>query len=66
MENVTSTFISYVMAQKVNKNDVNGKNGHGIESKQTKRQLDLPHVAILHDSVLNGVQGEKIGLILWV
>ena len=32
----------------------------------TKRQSDLPLVAILHDSVLNGVQGGKIRTILWI
>ena len=42
-----------------NNNDVNRKKKeHGTESKETKRQSDLPVVAILHDSVLNGVQGK--------
>ena len=37
-----------------NKNDVNRKKKeYGTESKETKRQSDLPLVAILHDSVLN-------------
>ena len=45
-----------------NKNDVNRKKKeHGTESKETKRQSDLPLVAILHDSVLNGVQGKRLG-----
>ena len=33
---------------------------HGTESNETKRQSDLPLVAILHDSVLNGVQGKRL------
>ena len=50
-----------------NNNDVNRKKKeHGTESKETKRQSDMPLVAILHDSVLNGVQGKKIGTILWI
>jgi len=45
-----------------NKNDVNRKKKErGTESKETKRQSDLPLVAILHDSVLNGVQGKRLG-----
>ena len=45
-----------------NKNDVNRKKKeYGTESKETKRQPDLPLVAILHDSVLNGVQGKRLG-----
>ena len=49
-----------------NKNDVNRKKKeYGTESKETKRQSDLPLVAILHDSVLNGVQGKRLGL-LWI
>ena len=45
-----------------NKNDVNRKKKeYGTESKETKRQSDLPLVAILHDSVLNGVQGKRLG-----
>ena len=43
-------------------NNVNRKKKeHGTESKETKRQSDLPVVAILHDSVLNGVQGKRLG-----
>jgi len=46
-----------------NNNDVNRKKKeHGIESKETKRLSDLPLVAILHDSVLNGVQGKRLGI----
>ena len=45
-----------------NNNDVNRKKKeHGIKPKETKRQSDLPLVAILHDSVLNGVQGKRLG-----
>ena len=45
-----------------NNNDVNRKKKeHGTESKETKRQSDMPLVAILHDSVLNGVQGKRLG-----
>ena len=43
-------------------NDVNRKKKeHGTESKETKRQSGLPLVDILHDSVLNGVQGKRLG-----
>ena len=45
-----------------NNNDVNRKKKeHGTESKETKRQSALPLVAILHDSILNGVQGKRLG-----
>ena len=45
-----------------NKNDVNRKKKeHGTESKETKRQSDRPLVAILHDFVLNGMQGKRLG-----
>ena len=49
-----------------NNNDVNGKKKkkkkeHGVKPTVTKRQSDLPLVAILHDSVLNGVQGKRLG-----
>ena len=44
-----------------NNSDVNSKKKeHGTESKETKRQSDLPLVAILHDYVLNGVQGKRL------
>ena len=45
-----------------NNNDVTGKKKeHGIKPKETKRQADLPLVAVLYDSVLNGVQGKRLG-----
>ena len=53
--------ISHVIDSSIS-NDVNRKKKeHGTESKETKRQSDLPLVAILHDSVLNGVQGKRLG-----
>ena len=48
-----------------NNNDVNRKKKeHGTESKETKRHSDVPLVAILHDSVLNGVQGKRLGRLM--
>ena len=45
-----------------NNNNVNGKKKElGIKPKETKRQSDLPLVAVLHDSVLNGVHGKRLG-----
>ena len=42
-----------------NNNDVNGKRKeHGIKPKETKRQSDLPLVAILHDTVLSGCRAK--------
>ena len=56
MQNVTSDFISSTAQN--NNNDVNGKKKeHGIKPKQS----DLSLVAILQDSVLNGVQGKRLG-----
>ena len=31
------------------------------KNQKKQRQLDLPLVAILHDAVLNGVQGKRLG-----
>ena len=55
---VTSNITS-LTAQ--NNNNERKKKEHGIKPKETKRQSGLPLVAVLYDSVLNGVQSKRLG-----